>query len=65
MFGAGAAIPLDRNAKARVMAYAEGYTERHRQPQQHRGPLTRAYLDVLRALLWTFHNTHTGACFPS
>jgi len=64
-FGTGRAIPLDRNAKARIWAYANGYTARHRRRGQHRGPLTRAYLDVLRALLWGFHNTHTGRCFPS
>jgi DNA-binding MarR family transcriptional regulator len=65
VFGEGRAIPLDRNAKARIWAYAVGYTARLRQDGQHRGPLTRAYLDVLRALLWSFHNQHTGRCFPS
>ena len=64
VFGPGRAIPLDRNAKARIWAYAQGYTALHRQPGQHRGPLTRAYLDVLRALLWGFHNAQTGRCFP-
>jgi hypothetical protein len=28
-------------------------------------PITRAFLDVLQALLWQFHNAHTGSCFPS
>ncbi len=65
VFGPGRAIPLDRNAKARIWAYAQGYTARHRRRGQHRGPLTRAHLDVLWALLWGFHNTHTGRCFPS
>ncbi len=65
VFGPGRAIPLDRNAKARIWAYAQGYTALHRRPRQHRGPLTRAYLDVLRALLWGFHNAQTGRCFPS
>jgi hypothetical protein len=65
VFGTGRAVPLDRNAKARIWAYAQGYTARHRQRGQHRGPLTRAYLDVLKALLWTFHNSHSGRCFPS
>ena len=65
VFGPGRAIPLDRNAKARIWAYAQGYTALHRRQGQHRGPLTRACLDVLRALLWGFHNTHTGRCFPS
>ncbi len=65
VFGPGRAIPLDKNAKARVWAYAQGYTALHRRKGQHRGPLTRAYLDVLKKLLWGFHNAETGRCFPS
>jgi hypothetical protein len=64
VFGPGRAVPLDRNAKARVMAYARAWTARHRRPGQHRGPVTRAFLDVLQALLWGFHNSRTGCCFP-
>ena len=48
-----------------VWAYAQIYTARLRRKGEHRGPLTRATLDVLRALLWGFHNRHTGRCFPS
>ena len=29
------------------------------------GPITRAFLEVLEALLWGFHNARTGCCFPS
>ena len=65
VFGPGRAIPLDRNAKVRIWAYARSYTALHRRRGQHRGPLTRAHLDVLWALLWGFHNTRTGRCFPS
>ena len=65
VFGEGRAIPLDRNAKARVWAYALARTARLRRPGQHRGPLTRATLDVLRTLLWHFHNQTSGRCFPS
>jgi hypothetical protein len=65
VFGPGRAVPLDRNAKARIMAYARAWTARNRQPGQHRGPITRAFLEVLQALLWGFHNSHTGRCFPS
>jgi hypothetical protein len=65
VFGPGPRISLDRNAKARVMAFAKAWNARHRQPGQHRGPLTRATVEVLEALLWGFHNAHTGACFPS
>ncbi|NPD69675.1 helix-turn-helix domain-containing protein (plasmid) [Lichenicola cladoniae] len=65
VFGEGRAIPLDRNAKARIWAYALARTAKLRRPGQHRGPLTRATLDVLRTLLWGFHNWSTGRCFPS
>jgi hypothetical protein len=65
VFGPGPRVPLDREAKVRVMAYAQAWNARHRQPGQHRGPLTRATTEVLEALLWGFHNAHTGACFPS
>lgn len=51
----GRAVPLDRNAKARIAAYARA----------HRGQLTRAALDVLTALLWGFHNARSGVCYPS
>jgi Helix-turn-helix domain len=64
VFGPGRAVPLDRNAKARIMAYARAWGARHRQPGQHRGPITRTFLEVLEALLWGFHNSRTGCCFP-
>jgi hypothetical protein len=47
------------------MAYAKAWGARHRQPRQHRGPITRTFLEVLEALLWGFHNSRTGCCFPS
>ena len=65
VFGEGCSLPLDRNAKARIWAYALARTARLRRPGQHRGPLTRATLDVLRTLLWHFHNRTSGRCFPS
>ncbi len=65
VFGEGRAIPLDRNAKARIWAYALARTAKLRRPGQHRGPLSRATLDVLRTLLWHFHNRTSGRCFPS
>jgi hypothetical protein len=64
-FGPGHRIPLDGNAKARVQAYARAWNARHKQPGKHRGPLTRATIEVLEALLWGFHNAKTGCCFPS
>ena len=60
VFGPGWAAPLDRNAKARITAYARAWTARNRQPGQHKGPITRAFLDVLHALLWGFHNSRSG-----
>jgi hypothetical protein len=65
VFGPGRAVPLDRNAKARIAAYARAWSVRNRQARQHKGPITRAFLDVLEALLWGFHNSRSGCCFPS
>src|SRR5689334_19368999 len=65
VFGPGRAVPLDRNAKARIAAYARAWSARHRQDRQHKGPLTRAFMEVLDALLWGFHNSRSGVCFPS
>jgi hypothetical protein len=65
VFGPGGAVPLDRNAKARIAAYARAWDRQHRQPGQRGGALGRAALDVLGALLWAFHNARSGVCFPS
>jgi hypothetical protein len=65
VFGPGRAVPLDRNAKARIAAYARAWDRQHRQPGQRGGALGRAALDVLGALLWVFHNARSGCCFPS
>jgi len=65
VFGEARGLPLDRNAKARIMVYARAWSARHKRPGQHRGPLTRATLEVLEALLWGFHNSRDGRCFPS
>jgi hypothetical protein len=65
VFGPGRAVPLDRNAKARIAAYARAWSARNCLPGQHKGPITRAFLEVLTALLWSFHNSRSGCCFPS
>jgi hypothetical protein len=65
VFGAAAGVPLDRNAKARIMMYVRAYNARMREGRQHTGPVTRAFMDVLRALLYSFHNAKDGRCFPS
>jgi hypothetical protein len=51
VFGPGRQIPLDRNAKARIAAYARAWDRLHRQPGQRGGALGRAALNVLGALL--------------
>ena len=63
-FGFGTCTPMDGNTKARIIAYADAWNSRNRQPRQHKGPITRAYREVLLSLL-AFHNTQTGRCFPS
>jgi Helix-turn-helix domain len=65
VFGPARGIPLDRNAKVRIMIYVQGYNARYKQRGQHRGPITRAFMEVLEALLWGFHNCKDGRCFPS
>jgi len=64
-FDQGRGIPLDLNAKARIMAYARAWSARHKRPRQHWGPITRAHMEVLRAILYRCHNSATGLCFPS
>jgi hypothetical protein len=65
VFGAGRAVPLDRNAKCRIDAYTRAWSARNRRPGQHKGPITRAFHEVLGVLLWGFHNSRDGRCFPS
>ncbi len=65
VFGPGRAVPLDRNAKARIAAYVRAWNALHKKPRQHKGPITRAFLEVLEAMLWGFHNSRSGVCFPS
>ena len=65
VFGAGCAVPLDRNQKPRITAYAKAWDRQHRQPGQRGGALGRAALDVLGVLMWVFHNARSGCCFPS
>ena len=47
------------------MAYAKAWNARNKQGRQHKGPITRTFLEVLEALLWGFHNSRSGCCFPS
>jgi hypothetical protein len=63
-FGYGDCVPGDTAAKHGVVDFAKRYNRRHRKAGQHKGPITRTFMEVLRALLWDFHNQHTGQCFP-
>jgi hypothetical protein len=47
------------------MMYVRAYNARMREGRQHTGPVSRAFMDVLRALLYSFHNGRDGRCFPS
>jgi hypothetical protein len=57
-------VPLDRNAKARIMMLVRAL-ERPTEKGKHYGKLTAKALDVLCALLWGFHNAESGKCFLS
>ena len=60
VFGEAPGVPLDRNAEARIMVYVRAYNARMKQEGQHTGPITRTFMDVLRALLYSFHNGKDG-----
>ena len=62
---APAARPAGPQRQGPRAAYAKAWSARNRQPGQHKGPITRAFLEVLEALLWGFHNAAPGCCFPS
>jgi hypothetical protein len=64
MFGEGRLLPLDRNAKARIMVLAHALMRRNGEGK-HYGVLTAKFVAVLGALLWGFHNAKSGRCFPS
>ena len=57
-------MPLDRNAKARIMVLARALMHRTEEGK-HYGVLTAKFVAVLGALLWGFHNAGSGRCFPS
>lgn len=64
LFGEGRSIPLDRNAKIRVMALARALMRRT-DKGKHYGVITAKFVAVLQAMLWGFHNQHSGRCYPS
>ena len=64
VFGEGRCVPLDRNSKARIFVLARALSRRT-EPGKAYGEVTAKFLAVLHALLYGFHNAHTGRCFPS
>jgi Helix-turn-helix domain len=64
VFGPGRCVPLDRNAKVRVMMVARALMRRQEKGKAY-GNVTAKALAVLTALLWRFHNAASGKCFPS
>src|ERR1017187_9417267 len=57
VFTDGKQTPIDRNDRARVMALAHS--------SRRKGEITRAAVDIVRALLYQFANLKDGRCFPS
>jgi DNA-binding transcriptional MocR family regulator len=64
VFGPARGLPLDREAKVRIMHRARALL-RATEAGKHYGPLTAKALAVLEALLWGFHNSKSGQCMPS
>jgi len=64
LFGDGRPVPLDGNAKARVLARARGLMQRT-EKGKHYGLVTAKAYRVLEVLVFTFHNARSGLCFPS
>jgi Helix-turn-helix domain len=57
-------VPLDREAKVRIMALARALKHRT-EPRRHYGVLTGKFIDVLHALLWLIHDGKSGQCNPA
>jgi hypothetical protein len=55
---------LDRNDKARIIHCAEKLEVRTKQQGRKSGALGQSGLQVLRCLLYHFHNATTGCCDP-
>ena len=65
VFGPGRAVPLDRNAKARIAAYARAWSARNRQPRQHRGRSPAPSWTCWRRCCGASTTAASGCCFPS
>jgi Helix-turn-helix domain len=64
LFGNGRPVPLDREAKCRLMALVKALMHPTGKGK-HWGEITAKARDVFEALLWGFHNARNGLCFPS
>ena len=64
VFGIGPQVPLDREAKVRIMHLARALKHRT-EPRKHYGALTGKFVDILNALLWLIHDGRSGQCNPA
>jgi hypothetical protein len=64
LFGEGPRIPLDREAKVRIMHLARGLKHKT-EPGKHYGRLTGKFVDVLHAMVWLIHDGRSGQCNPA
>lgn len=64
VFGDGPRIPLDREAKVRLMHLARALKHKT-EKGRHYGLLTGKFVDVLHAMLWLIHDGRSGQCNPS
>ena len=66
VFGSRRAVPWTGTPRPALPPTPRLWSARNKQPRQHKGPITRTFLEVLEALLWGFHNSfYPGVCFPS
>jgi hypothetical protein len=64
VFGAGPHVPLEREAKVRIMHLARALKHKT-ESGKHYGILTGKFVDVLHAMLWLIHDGRSGQCTPS
>jgi Helix-turn-helix domain len=64
LFGNGRPVPLDREAKCRLMTLAKALMH-PTEKGKHYGQVTAKAFVVFEKLLWVFHNAKKGLCFPS
>jgi hypothetical protein len=64
VFGEGPRIPLEREAKVRIMHLARALKHKTERGK-HYGILTGKFVDVLHAMLWLIHDGRSGQCNPS